>query len=425
MSVSEQSASCVISPGPTVGGPWLIFCAVVDNFGDIGVCWRLARQLVRDHDLPVILYLDDWDKALSFLGRQDARLLPQAREQGVQLCHWCDAVDWQSAVSDAALVIEAFGCTLPDTVITAMAAIAAVSSPPRWVNLEYLSAESWVEEYHGQRSLQTVSGPDLVSPATVLSKTFFFPGFTSATGGLLRERGLLESHKSWQADQVQSRAELLRALGVNKAELAGQWHEHALLISLFAYPRPPGNVALKSWFAAMAEGSQPVLCLVPAGALLTDVADALDQSRIMTAGEVATLGSLSVAVIPFLPLDDYDCLLSVCDLNLVRGEDSFVRAQWAAKPLIWHIYPQQGDAHQVKLDAFLTRYGEDKWSARSADKLARFNRFWNLDADCGKLWHDLRPQLPDLTYRARNWQQKLADLPDLASSLMQFYRNRP
>ena len=25
---------------------WDIFCSVVDNFGDIGVTWRLARQLV-------------------------------------------------------------------------------------------------------------------------------------------------------------------------------------------------------------------------------------------------------------------------------------------------------------------------------------------------------------------------------------------
>ncbi|HDZ08913.1 hypothetical protein LCGC14_0139210 [marine sediment metagenome] len=420
MPVTEHSASVV---APVVTGnnaTWMIFCTAVDNFGDIGVCWRLARQLVREHDLPVTLYIDDWDKALSFLGRQDARLLAETREQGVRLCHWCDAVDWQSAVSGAALVIEAFGCTLPEGVIAGMAAMGAVSAPPRWVNLEYLSAESWIEDYHGQLSLQTVTHPDLPSAATTLCKTFFFPGFTSGTGGLLREHDLLEAHKSWQADQAGTRAGLLQALGINK-----EWHEDALLISLFAYPRPPGNVALKSWFAAMAEDSQPVLCLVPVGAVLADVADALGQMQILAVGEVATLGSLSVAAIPFLPLDDYDRLLSVCDLNLVRGEDSFVRAQWAGRPLIWHIYPQQDDAHLVKLDAFLARYGEDSWSARSADKLVRFNRFWNLDADCGKLWHDLRPQLPDLTYRARNWQQKLAELPDLASSLMQFYRNRP
>lgn len=425
LSVSEQSVSCLVPTAQSVGGTWVIFCAVVDNFGDIGVCWRLARQLVCDFGESVVLYVDDWDKALSFLGRHDARSSLQFEEQGVRLCRWCDVADWHSAVSSAAVVLEAFGCNLPEQVIAGMATMQGKGAPPLWVNLEYLSAETWVEYYHAQQSLQTVPGEEPQSASTVLSKTFFFPGFTGATGGLLRERNLLASHQNWQTDQVRSRIELLQSLGVASVDLTRQWPNDGLLMSLFAYPRPPGNVALKSWFAALAEDSQPALCLVPAGPLLEDIADALGQTHTLSAGEVATLGSLSVAAIPFLPLDDYDRLLSVCDLNLVRGEDSFVRAQWAAKPLIWHIYPQQDNAHRAKLDAFLARYGEDRWSARSADKLARFNRFWNLDADCRKLWHDLRPQLPDLTYRARNWQQKLADLPDLAGSLMQFYRNRP
>lgn len=403
-------------------GTWVIFCAVVDNYGDIGVCWRLARQLVREHGVPVALYIDDWDKALLFLGRQDACKLSLTAEQGVQLYHWTGDVDWHTLVSGAAVVIEAFGCTLPDIMVGEMATASLTHAEPCWINLEYLSAEPWVEDYHGQQSLQSAT---VAEHSAVLCKTFFFPGFTSATGGLLRERDLLASHQAWQADEVRSRIALLQMLGVVREDLAAHWHDKALLISLFAYPRPPGNVALKSWFAAMAEGPQPVLCLIPAGTFISDVADALGITQTLTVGEISTVGSLSVAVIPFLPLDVYDRLLSVCDLNLVRGEDSFVRAQWAAKPLIWHIYPQQDDVHSVKLDAFLARYGEDKWSARSADKLARFNRFWNLDADCRKLWHGLRPQLPDLTYRARNWQQKLAELPDLASSLMQFYRNRP
>ncbi|MEX2334886.1 MAG: elongation factor P maturation arginine rhamnosyltransferase EarP, partial [Pseudohongiella sp.] len=236
---------------------------------------------------------------------------------------------------------------------------------------------------------------------------------------------LLAQHQRWQTDQRQTRAELLQALGINAQDLAEGWHSANLLVSLFAYTRPAGSRALSSWFAAMAEGGEPALCLVPAGDLLADVAGALGRTLIPSVGDVMTMGSLSVVVIPFLPMDDYDRLLSVCDLNLVRGEDSFVRAQWAAKPLVWHIYPQQDDAHRVKLDAFLARYGDTNGGADSREVLLEFNRFWNLDADCGKLWHDLRPQLPDLIHGARNWQQKLAELPDLASSLMQFYRNRP
>lgn len=425
MSVSEQSSPDATPATSDNRDTWLIFCAVIDNFGDIGVCWRLARQLVREHGQPIVLYVDDWDRALDFLQRQDAHAQIQIEEQGVQLRRWQDGIDWPDILASATLVLEAFGCRLPDALIAAMAQFSAGRRPLCWINLEYLSAETWVDDYHGQRSLQSVTGGQGSTSSAVLSKTFFFPGFTKGTGGLLRERDLLQTHQSWQAEQARTREALIPVMGCAADRLSISAPGSALWISLFAYPRPPGNVALRSWFAAMAEGAGPVLCLVPAGSLVADVADALDLAQIPVAGEVFTQGSLSVAIIPFLSLDDYDCLLSVCDLNLVRGEDSFVRAQWAAKPLIWHIYPQQDDAHQIKLEAFLARYGEDRWSPASADKLARFTRFWNLDADCRKLWHDLRPQLPDLTHRARNWQQKLAALPDLASSLMQFYRNRP
>ena len=36
-----------------------LFCRVVDNYGDIGVCWRLARQLDTEHDCKVRLIVDD------------------------------------------------------------------------------------------------------------------------------------------------------------------------------------------------------------------------------------------------------------------------------------------------------------------------------------------------------------------------------
>ena len=38
---------------------WDIFCTVVDNYGDIGVCWRLARQLAAEHGFAVRLWVDD------------------------------------------------------------------------------------------------------------------------------------------------------------------------------------------------------------------------------------------------------------------------------------------------------------------------------------------------------------------------------
>ncbi|MBY0444112.1 MAG: elongation factor P maturation arginine rhamnosyltransferase EarP, partial [Burkholderiales bacterium] len=37
---------------------WDIFCRVIDNYGDIGVCWRLARQLSFEHGFAVRLMVD-------------------------------------------------------------------------------------------------------------------------------------------------------------------------------------------------------------------------------------------------------------------------------------------------------------------------------------------------------------------------------
>ncbi len=73
-------------------------------------------------------------------------------------------------------------------------------------------------------------------------------------------------------------------------------------------------------------------------------------------GASFTRGALTLHAIPFLAQDDYDRLLWACDVSFVRGEDSFVRAQWAARPFVWHIYPQAENAHRRKLDAFLDLY---------------------------------------------------------------------
>jgi uncharacterized repeat protein (TIGR03837 family) len=179
----------------------------------------------------------------------------------------------------------------------------------------------------------------------------------------------------------------------------------------------------------MAQDHVPTLCLVPEGRSLSSVQRFLELPDALRVGEAAVRGALSIAVIPFLSQDDYDRLLSLCDFNFVRGEDSFVRAQWAARPLLWHIYPQQEQAHLQKLDAFLDIQGEESQrenapQAASSMALRQFVRLWNLGEDCQELWHHLRPQLPVLREQAGKWQQHLAEMPDLAANLMRFCHTR-
>jgi len=394
-----------------------IFCTIVDNFGDIGVCWRLARQLVAEHDVDVTLWVDDARLVARFLQRAQAELCEE-RIEGVQIGIWSSSWEPSATESDAIissnLLIEAFACALPETLLSALGAAARV---PIWINLEYLSAESWVEDHHLLASL--VSLPGRADPA---QKTFFFPGFTARTGGLLRESDLLVRHTLWQREEQIERQRLLTEL---VPALNGSLTNDLVLVSLFTYE----SESLGGCLAAMAQDHVPTLCLVPEGRSLSSVQRFLELPDALRVGEAAVRGALSIAVIPFLSQDDYDRLLSLCDFNFVRGEDSFVRAQWAARPLLWHIYPQQEQAHLQKLDAFLDIQGEESQrenapQAASSMALRQFVRLWNLGEDCQELWHHLRPQLPELREQAGKWQQHLAEMPDLAANLMRFCHTR-
>ncbi len=394
-----------------------IFCAIVDNFGDIGVCWRLARQLVAEYGVDVTLWVDDAALVAKFLKRAQAELCEE-RIEGVQIGIWSSSWEPSATESDAIissnLLIEAFACALPETLLSALGAAARV---PIWINLEYLSAESWVEDHHLLASL--VSLPGRADPA---QKTFFFPGFTARTGGLLRESDLLVRHTLWQREEQIERQRLLTEL---VPALNGSLTNDLVLVSLFTYE----SESLGGCLAAMAQDHVPTLCLVPEGRSLSSVQRFLELPDALRVGEAAVRGALSIAVIPFLSQDDYDRLLSLCDFNFVRGEDSFVRAQWAARPLLWHIYPQQEQAHLQKLDAFLDIQGEESQrenapQAASSMALRQFVRLWNLGEDCQELWHHLRPQLPELREQAGKWQQHLAEMPDLAANLMRFCHTR-
>ena len=192
---------------------WDIFCSVVDNYGDIGVTWRLARQLVAEHQVPVRLWVDDVQAFVPLCPEADASAAQQW-QQGVEVRVW--PKDWQP-VEVADVVIEAFACTLPDSYRLAMK---ARETPVLWINLEYLSAEDWVSGCHGLPSLR----PD------GLKRMFFFPGFDAGTGGLLREADLLARRRAFEQDP-QARQAFLQGLGVfagldHRADQLAGWLLH-------------------------------------------------------------------------------------------------------------------------------------------------------------------------------------------------------
>lgn len=373
---------------------WDIFCTVVDNYGDIGVCWRLARQLAREHGLSVRLWVDRLDAFQRIAPEIDPDQDTQ-RHAGVEIRRWREPFP---PVAPHAVVIEAFACHLPPTFVQAMAAMPA---PPLWVNLEYLSAEDWVAEHH------TLASPH---PTLPLVKYFYFPGFGLDTGGLLREQGLLEQRAAFQGDPA-AMARFWRKLGLPVPE------DRELRLSLFAYE----NTAVSELLGAWAAHAEPVTCIVPEGRALPQVAAFLGRS-VLAPGESATRGALTVHALPFLPQERYDHLLWACDFNFVRGEDSFVRAQWAARPFVWHIYPQSDEVHWTKLNAFLAIYSA-QLAPDAADALAGLWHAWNRQSGMAAAWHKALPHAHALATHARQWANRLGGQTDLVSGLVKFSEN--
>ena len=347
-----------------------IFCGIVDNFGDIGVAWRLARQLTLEHRVRVRLVVDD----LNSFSRIEPTLDTSLAQQEICDIH---VILWDAALDilPAQLIIEAFAVNLPEPYV-AMMQVAA--TPPVWINLEYLTAEAWIGGCHL-----------LPSPHQkyTLVKHFYFPGFLPNTGGLLRERNLLQD---CAANAPLRESEMLN-------------------VFLFCYD----NAASEFLIRALAKSVKAVRCTVPDGALAARITGVF--------GDVVS--SPALEIIPFVSQRQFDHLLWRHDVLFVRGEDSFLRAQWASKPFVWHIYPQRDGAHWKKLDAFLVIYCEGL-ATELAATVHELWHVWNAQdiEHIEAAWNGFYDQLPALEIHAKGWSSKLAQMPDLAANLLSFYQ---
>lgn len=377
---------------------WDIFCRVVDNYGDAGVCWRLARQLASEHGLDVTLWQDD----LAPL----ARIVPTVdKERGAQHAMGVTIRRWAEPFVEsepADVVVEAFGCGLPEPYVAAMA---GRSIAPVWFVLEYLSAEGWVDRAHGLPSPH---------PRLPLTRRFWFPGFTRQTGGLLRERGLADARETARRDDA-AQHRFWSSLSLPPTA------PDEIRVSLFCYPNPPMPALLDAW----ADGDTSITCVVPEGVAIGAL-DLWTGGNLPHPGAPVVRGRLSVHAIQFLAQDDYDRLLWLSTVNFVRGEDSFVRAQWAERPLVWQPYPQSEGAHLAKLDAFVDRYAATL-DASSAAAVRNIEQAWNEGPRAppiGDAWREFAASRAALDRHAARWAADLAALPSLAEGLVKAAADR-
>ena len=361
----------------------VIWCQVIDHFGDAAVCWRLAANLAavlaQDNALnaEVVLAIDRPEVLRQLVPELSPTLSPPSLD-GVHV------VDWTFPAADVDVMISTFGCRLPDRVLKTMG---RQQPPPIWINLEHLTPQSWNASCHTLASPNRVNG---------LDEIFFFPGFDRSTGGLLLETDLLDARNRFRADP-RERDHFLASLGVMEP------NRTLPAVLVFGYPDAPVNALIET----LANGP-PILLLLPSNPAPT-----------------TRLGNLRVHAFGWVAQRDFDRLLWSCMAAFVRGEDSLVRAHWAAIPFIWQPYRQADQSHQEQLEAWLVRW-RPFLSEAAASAQASLGRAWDRgeSAHLSAAWDDWIKHLPELKRGAADWSRQLAACPSLVETLGAFLRDR-
>jgi uncharacterized repeat protein (TIGR03837 family) len=281
-----------------------IYCKVVDNWGDAGFCWRLGRYLHRFEQATVRLIVDGLATFTALGVSSDV-----AQRFGVSLVDWA-SIEATTNPTLPDILVGAFACKLPTSIRQSIREQAQSNEGQRclWINLEYLSAEGWVDTHHWKPSTKSDGAVEM----------FCMPGFTNTSGGILGDDFVAVSDEA-----------LLATIGLHSKLPGERW------ASLFCYANAPLNV--------FNDVSVPLKLLVPAN---------IDLSTL----HLASNHPVQIHRIPHLTQPQYDALLRYCDFNFVRGEDSWVRAQLAGKPFIWQPYVQTENTHLVKLEAFCDKF---------------------------------------------------------------------
>ena len=280
-----------------------IFCQVIDNYGDVGVAYRLAREFKRVYP----------NKKLRFVINQIEELNLIRKSEDIEIILYKDISKIENS---ADLIIESFGCEIPKEYMDK-----ALKNSKLIINLEYFSAEKWVDDFHLQESF--LGGN--------LKKYFFIPGLSEKSGGILLDNEFLERKKKVEAN---------KEYYLEKFEIK---EKYDLIGSVFSYEKN-----FDSLIEELKKLNKKVILLI--------LSEKTQKNFIKYFDNGNNYDKIKFVKLPFFTYDKYEELLALCDFNLVRGEDSFVRALLLGKPFLWHIYPQDENTHIKKLESFLEKY---------------------------------------------------------------------
>lgn len=305
-----------------------IFCEIIDNFGDIGVVYRISKELKKIFQnvrIRIVLNrLEEFkaiNKKVKDVDYQEIDGLICVTEKYVK-------ENMESfGVSD--VFIEAFGCNVPEEYVKA-----AKENSKLWINLEYLSGEKWIEDFHLCESL---------IDSKTLKKIFFMPGFSEKSGGVIIDSGFLERMKYGKENRDEVFKKYFKDFDL-KDKFIG---------TVFSYEKNFENLlkTLKNY-------EKETVLLLMGEKTQKSFSEILKKNLTEDYGNIVKYGKITMIYSDFFSQEEYEEIISASDFNFTRGEDSFVRGIILGKPFMWHIYLQEEKAHMDKIKAFTERFKE-------------------------------------------------------------------
>ena len=400
-----------------------LLCKVVDNYGDIGVVFRLAKalsELMPEQGAGLRLIVDNLAAFAQISPGVDVTK-PLQQHRGWTVCQW-DAADEgrkMYAETPPLVIVECFACGRPewlDDILFDKSLQALRQKPVQIINLEYLTAEPYADEFHKLQSL---------TRSAQVRKVNFMPGFTDKTGGLILDGVPLTGDSSAVGDMsgmvpVAGRSENFPVVCSSGGE--------TFTFLIFSYKRDFSTIAdalaafaenyencAKTGTPAISTTGTPVDLSAPAAIGGTDATSPQNTAKIrilVAAGKSEEpfrsawtmcadrkkpngkqveknnknqFGSADLPepeTLPFLAQEEWDKLLYSADFLFIRGEDSLSRACLSGKPFVWHAYPQSEMYHLVKVQALLDRM-EPFFSAENFRLISDYWLWYNGKTDIG------------------------------------------
>ena len=365
-----------------------VLCKVVDNFGDIGVVWRLCCQLsnlIKKQNSSYIINLIV-DDLVSFnkICKDVCIEKPFQIVNDINVYSWhendfCYEVFSENDGEKLSVIVEAFQCGRPDW----MEKILFEDKLNRTVQIimiDYLTAEQYADDFHCLQSL---------TRSSKVQKVNFMPGFTDKTGGLI----------------IDSAWENLCEYKNNKTLLC------------FTYDRDWNALAN----ACIKSGTIEKVLLAPGKGFET-LKTAFNSDVIKTS-------DLQIEELNFMNQNEWDNMMKNCSVLFIRGEESMSRACLSGIPFVWHAYPQSDEYQLVKVRALLNRMSVHF----NSDDFRLIEKLWVMinspeddicEVEFENAIFDFLSNYESLVYGFKEFALDLRKNGDLCSNLMTFIKNK-